>query len=239
MRPDQYRNYELSLREHSLFSPVDRRALRDLLTRLHPGVYQKNMELLNPAKASTRFHILINGRIKVYTYDLQRDRELTLFILKGGDCFDIFSLFGQSKHQLYYKTLEECEVLSCPIEQFHTWLPQTKEFNRNLTAYILKKMARLQEAVIDMVLADTATRLLKLLWRHVNMASKEIEDINDLSDRELASLIGTTRAVMNRHLQVFKEEGILRTGRNRIQIANWDLLEKKVHNTLQIYPYHA
>lgn len=232
MRLNQYEYHRTVLGTYPLFSSLNPTQLRALTLRMSLFNMDKGSLLFSSDMPVSKFYILLRGRVKIYTYDEEKDRELTLFILREGDCFDIFSLYGQSCYPLYYKTLDGCELLSCPIKHFREWLHMAPEFNSHLTTYIIEKMASLQESFINMVLDDTATRVLKLLWRNANAKKREIELINDLSDKELAALIGTTRAVMNRHLQKFKEEGILRIGRKRIEVMNWELLEAKVAQNL-------
>ena len=81
-------------------------------------------------------------------------------------------------------------------------------------------MQRLEEFVIDISLEDTPTRLANLLIKNMNTTSNKIELIDNLSHRELAQLIGTTRAVVNRHIQDFKNDGILKVERKYIEILN-------------------
>ena len=62
----------------------------------------------------------------------------------------------------------------------------------------------------------------------MNRESFEIELINELTHLELAAMIGTTRAVLNRHLQEFKEQGVIETGKRQIRVLNPAWLESKI-----------
>ena len=89
----------------------------------------------------------------------------------------------------------------------------------------------MEEFATDISLEDTSTRLAKLLIKHLNSKTCKIQLINDLSHNELAQLIGTTRAVINRHLQEFKKEGILKIERKSLEVTNLPLLLDKVRST--------
>jgi hypothetical protein len=68
--------------------------------------------------------------------------------------------------------------------------------------YLGKPIRTLEELASDLSLHDTATRLAKLILRHVDHENQppELKLINDVSNKELASMIGSVRVVVNRHL---------------------------------------
>jgi CRP/FNR family transcriptional regulator len=51
-----------------------------------------------------------------------------------------------------------------------------------------------------------------------------LELINDLPNDEIASMIGTTRAVVNRHIQELKKAGAITTKRSHIDIKDLQAL---------------
>lgn len=77
---------------------------------------------------------------------------------------------------------------------------------------------------------EIPARLARLILKNINQESKKLEFINDLSNEEIANLIGSTRAVVNRHFQEFKNEGILKLGRKKMEVINLTLLIKKATN---------
>lgn len=93
-------------------------------------------------------------------------------------------------------------------------------------------MRALEELATDLSLHDTLTRLARLILRHTNPEhSQELQLIHDLSDAELAKMIGTVRTVVNRHLQHFKKEGIVETHRNHLGV-------KDLHGLLNMIDEH-
>lgn len=108
------------------------------------------------------------------------------------------------------------------------WLRENPELNKNMLPYMGQRMRILEEQALNLTFADISTRLAKLILQHVNAESRKLELINDLSNEEIANLIGSTRAVVNGHLQMFKEEGILDVGRHRVELRNLELLLQKI-----------
>ena len=175
-------------------------------------------------KIVNKFHFLISGQIKVYNYDSKNDRRYTLCLLKENDVFDVFSLFNKDKHEIYYEVLKDSIILSIPIYKMKQWILKNPPINNVLIRYTLKRILILENYINDVVLEDTYTRLTKLFLNHLNKSTKKFEIINNLSHDELAQLIGTTRAVLNRHIQKFKEEGIIEVSRNRTVLIDYDKL---------------
>lgn len=92
--------------------------------------------------------------------------------------------------------------------------------------YLANQMRITEAKLTNNVLADIPTRLARLFMSNCNEA-KRLEKINDFSHDEIANMIGSTRAVVNRHLQQFKNEGIIRVQRKHTDILNFQLLSQR------------
>ena len=58
---------------------------------------------------------------------------------------------------------------------------------------------------------------------------------NDLSNQELASMIGSVRVVVNRHLTKLKKEGVLETSRKHMHVKNLHSLAKRIEHHLDLH----
>lgn len=220
--------YLKALQKNDLFKPVSNDELEDLLNLVEEVVWPKNTCSVGKNKALYNFYILISGRLKIYQTDPATAREFTLFLLTRNDVFDILSLLDEIEHQVYYETLDEVRMLAIPIDKMRNWIRLHPEMNKPLLLYMVKQMRSLEEYASNITLIDISTRLAKLILNNVNTESKKLEKINDLSNEELANLIGSTRAVVNRHIQNFKSDGILQVGRKKVEIKNLQLLLDKL-----------
>lgn len=177
-----------------------------------------------------KFHIIISGRLKIFRTDKETGREFTLFLLSKNDVFDIISLIDDKSHEFYYESLEEVRMLSTPISKMRQWLKKYPILNQKLLSYIARQLIIVEEYAVNHTLYEIPTRLARLILNNLNSESKKLEFINDLSNEEIANLIGSTRAVVNRHFQEFKNEGILKIGRKKVEVINLPLLLKKATN---------
>ncbi len=226
---EKYRYYLETLSENELFKDVPPESLKALLDISTPIVWSNKTTIADTEKTLFTFYIVISGKIKAYNFDQKNNRQLTLFILSKNDVFDVCTLMKGCLHDIYYETLDQTEVLAIPLFKMRKWMNDNTNIINSFFGYIISKMQRLEEYVIDVSLEDTPTRLAKLLFKNMNSSSNKIELINDLSHKELAQLIGTTRAVINRHIQEFKKDGIIKVERKYIKILDLKALLNKTN----------
>lgn len=226
---EKHRYYFETLSENNLFKDIPPKSIESLLDISTPKIWSNKTTIADTEKTLFTFYIIISGKVKAYNFDLKNNRQLTLCILSKNDVFDVCTLMNGCLHDIYYETLDKTEVLAIPIFKMKKWMNENTNIINSFFGYIINKMQRLEEYVIDVSLEDTPTRLAKLLIKNMNTSSNKIEIINNLSHRELAHLIGTTRAVINRHIQEFKKDGILKIERKYIEILDLKALLNKTN----------
>lgn len=224
------RKYAGNLGNNKLLKDLPENELLNLLEELEEVVWPKSTCSIYKQRTSNFFHFIISGRLKVYQIDQHTGREFTFFLLKKNDAFDTLCLLDGNEHDVYYETLDRVVLLSLPMNRMKNWVLEHPEINRNLLPYLSNQMRTLETYASNVTLIDISTRLARLILSNINAESQELELINDLSNEELANLIGSTRAVVNRHLQEFKNDGIISLGRNKVEIKDLDLLLSKANN---------
>lgn len=191
-----------------------------LLSLFHEEKWPKNTCILNNEKLFFHFFIIVSGRVKMYQVDDFGDKEITIFILSKNDIFDLFCLLDGCQHEVFYECLDNVKVLAAPMTEIRKWYQQYPIAFKNLLPYAGKQLRLLENFVSSITFTDISTRILKLLINNVNNSSNDLGKINDLSNKEIAYLIGTTRTVVNRHLQRLKKNGAIKISRNRLEIKD-------------------
>jgi CRP/FNR family cyclic AMP-dependent transcriptional regulator len=222
--------YKRALQGNKLLKDLDETTLEKFLDTVEEEIWPPETCSINKPATVNRFHFIISGRLKVYKVDQATGREFTLFLLKKGDVFDLLCLLDGNRHDVFYETLDRVVMLSTPMDRMREWVRTYPLINKNLLPYLSEQMRILEEYASNITLIDISTRLAKLILSNINSESHQLELINDLSNEELANLIGSTRAVVNRHLQDFKSEGILNLGREKVEIRNLELLLNKANS---------
>jgi len=194
-----------------LFASLDDTLLKDMLKMLHYETRIKDETAISPKQASDRLYIIIGGRAKVSVYNPDNGREHILFLLGPGDGFDLISLLDSEWHDAVATALDDMEVLSTTLQQAREWLNLHPDFNRAFLPYLGKQMHGLANQVVDLSLYNTEVRLARLILRHLvpDKLAQEIPLINDLPQETLASMIGSVRVVITRHLSHWKQKKII------------------------------
>ncbi|MCH4823059.1 Crp/Fnr family transcriptional regulator [Gramella lutea] len=225
-----FTKYKSILLDSQLFSDLNEEQWLHLLENFHEEKWSKNSCIINHQKFLFHFYIITSGRIKMYNVDRFSEKEHTLFLLKEADAFDLFCLLDGTKHQVYYECLDDIKVLAIPMDKLKDWLNKNPKQYQHFLSYAGSMMRALESNVSQLIFANITTRLLKLLLENVNKESKKLEHINDLPNKEIANLIGSTRAVVNRHLQQLKQNGSIDLARNQLEIKDISLLLKELDN---------
>ncbi|WP_331862282.1 Crp/Fnr family transcriptional regulator [Sulfurovum sp.] len=184
-------------------------------------VYSKGEMLFTPEEMRSIFFFVLDGRIKVSQVDLASGKEQTLKILTHGDMYDVVTLLDNKLHDNLLHALDEVTIIVFPMEVVKRWMHEDPDFNKLLFPYIAKQFRDIEELALDLSFYDTATRLLKLISKNIDHQDQSrLGLLHDLSHEEIASLIGTVRKVLNRHIQTLKSEGIIDVEHKNIKLKD-------------------
>ncbi|MBT8280332.1 MAG: Crp/Fnr family transcriptional regulator [Muriicola sp.] len=228
---ERHRYYFEVFLNNPLFNGVSPDSIQELLRLTQSRICTNRTCVLDASDTSHHFFFVISGKLKVYVFDTKNDRQLTLTLLIPKDVFSVMSLFGGLKRKVYYETLERTELLYVPLPEMKKWLMQNHDFSLSLMKYMAYKIQTLEKSVTNIVMEDIPTRLAKLLYQNMDKETGVIEHINDLSHDEIGALIGTTRSVVNRHINCFKDQGILEVGRKYMRITSIEGLKREFQHS--------
>ncbi|HUH47986.1 MAG TPA: Crp/Fnr family transcriptional regulator [Arenibacter sp.] len=223
-----------ALKDSLFFNKMDADTLKEVLPYMTRCIWTKGT-FRNGNEVASHLHFIISGRLKMYQVSPSSGRERTIMILTKGDVFDIMCLMDSEAHDIYYEAMDELEILFLSKGYMHKWILKNPSMNSSIYAYLGKRFRELEEVASNVALNNTLVRLSNLLLRNVNDKSKELEVINNLPNNEIASLIGTTRAVVNRHIQELKNYGAISVSRKYIHIDNPEVLRSISRETFVGY----
>ncbi|WP_434580885.1 Crp/Fnr family transcriptional regulator [Sulfurimonas sp. NW15] len=197
-----------------------------------PFEYEKGSSPFYPDDLLKYFYIVVNGRVKTYQINFQTNKEQTLFIYKRGDMFDVISLLDGKPHEVIYEVIEDTNILRLPIERVRYWLENDATFNKKFFPYLAAHMRYTEELATELALYDTKERFLNLLVQNLNPNHRfRYQLLQNLSNSEIAKLLGTVRHVIERSIKQLKADDIIETSRRNIKVKN---LQKLLDKTSQM-----
>jgi len=193
-----------------------------------PMEFEKGASPFFPDELLEYFYVIVEGRIKSYQINFETNKEQTIFILKRGDMFDVISLLDHKPHDVIYEVMEPAKVLQLPIERVRYWLQNDPNFSQKFLPYIAAQMRHTEELATDLALYDTKDRLINLLLDNLNPNKRfKYKLLENLSNSEIAKLLGTVRHVVERSLKQLKADNLIETSRRNIIIKNFEKLQEK------------
>lgn len=216
-----------------LFPGVDERFLLNMVTCMQREHWPRGYLLKSPEETQERFHILLKGRVKVGRHHVDNGRELTFCLLGPGDGFNILTLINcRGPYDLQVRTLDEVEALSAPVDRWSRWMEEYPVLRQSMAADASVHIENLCQLASELALDDTMTRLVHLLLRHFHDKPRGLNLIHDLSQEELANMIGTVRPVVARLLGELRRDGVVDFSGGVLSIANPERLVERADSHL-------
>lgn len=235
-----YLHYRNKLSNSLLFKGLKNQALDKMMESFRYETWQKNT-LSAKLQLKNRFYIIIDGRVEIVKVNPETGKSVVLSILGEGEGFDVISLLNTEEHDPIALALDDIQLLSVPIKAVHEWLVDYPEFNHNFMPYLAQCMHVRESMISDLALYDTPTRLARLLLRYIEKHQTDLNEqhaiplFHDITHETIAQMIGSARQVVNKHLQLLKQEGIIVTNEHDWTIQRLDALKQKAHIMLDNY----
>ncbi len=183
--------------------------------------FSKGEVIFSAEEMMKKFFFVFTGRIKVSQINFLDGKEQILKILTKGDMYDAITLLDGKIHNNILLALDKVQVLVLPIEVIRKWITSNSRFNTYLFSYVSQQFRDIEELALDMSFYRTSERLIKLISKNIDENDlNKLHLIHDLSHEDLASLIGTVRKVVNRHIQNLKDDGLIEINHKNIKIKD-------------------
>lgn len=220
------------LKDAHLFQGMARGDLRTILNQMHLKRWPSHAQVMPASETKSHFYLLVRGRVRVEAEHPESGRAITLFLLGPGEGHNLITLLDGKPHRVMAETLDDVSALCAPIARWHSWMhtyPALHDAAMRCAGMRLRELADLAE---DLALHDTSARLAHLLLRHLDDTKNPDHRLRGLVHEDLARLIGSVRVVVNRLLNHFKHEGIIRTESGDIHLADLERLQKKAERRM-------
>jgi len=162
--------------------------------------------------------MVAKGSIRVLRTD-EDGREILLYYIKAGESC-IMSFLGGIYHEtskVRAEVEEDAEIYFLPIDKVTQFI---REYPQWLD-YIFRQYHRRFEELLDVVNAiafkKVDERLLLLLRKKAELTGSKTLLV---SHEQMANELATARAVVSRLLKKLEEDGVVRLGRNKIELLD-------------------
>ena len=145
--------------------------------------------------------------------------------------FGELSLFDPGPRTSTATAVTDCRLLSLGHKQAIPWITAHPQVSLELLARMAQRLRRTNEAVGDLVFSDVPGRVAKALIDLGERFGKSTDEgllVNhDLTQEELAQLVGASRETVNKALADFAGRGWLRLDGRSVVINDVERLSKR------------
>ena len=198
-------------RKAPLFTALDDEAADSLRASMDPVKISKGNVLFAEGDEGDHLYVIVEGKLKLGTSSGD-GRENLLSILGPGEMFGELSLFDPGPRTSTATAVTDAKLLSLGHKELIPWLAQNPEVALHLLARLAQRLRRTNEAVGDLVFSDVPGRVAKALIDLGERFGKQNPEglyvHHDLTQEELAQLVGASRETVNKALADFAGRGV-------------------------------
>ncbi len=218
------------VRQAPLFAALDDEAAGALKTTMTRREVARGEVLFTEGDPGDRLYIIAEGKIKLGRASGD-GRENLLAILGPGEMFGELSLFDPGPRNATATAVADTVLLGVGSDDLATWLNGRPDVARQLLRALARRLRRTNEALADLVFSDVPGRVAKALLdlseRFGTPTDEGLRVTHDLTQEELAQLVGASRETVNKALADFAARSWLRLDQRAVLLLDIDRLRRR------------
>ena len=218
------------VRKAPLFAALDDEAARALMESMASSHLERGDILFREGDQGDRIYVIGEGKIKLGRSSVD-GRENLLAILGPGEMFGELSLFDPGPRTATATAIAATQLIDLGHEDLDSFLLGRPAVAANLLAALARRLRRTNEALADLVFTDVPGRvakaLLDLSTRFGRPADEGILVAHELTQEELAQLVGASRETVNKALADFASRGWIKLEARAVVLTDVERLRRR------------
>lgn len=218
------------LRQAPLFSGLDEESAAALADSMTTRALSRGEVLFNEGDEGDQLYVVTSGKIKLGRTS-NDGRENLLAILGPGQMFGELSFFDPGPRSATATAVTDVEMRALSHSALNPVLTSHSDVAMALLNQLAGRLRRTNEVVGDLVFSDVPGRvakaLLDLAGRFGRRADDGVHVNHDLTQEELAQLVGASRETVNKALADFATRGWLRLEPRSVVIMDLERLQRR------------
>jgi CRP/FNR family cyclic AMP-dependent transcriptional regulator len=223
-------NIDKVLARAVMFQGVEPGAVSALTAQLHPVDFPSGHTVFVEGEPGDRLYIVISGKVKIGRR-APDGRENLLTIMGPSDMFGELSIFDPGPRTSSATTVTEVRAVSMDREMVRAWIADRPEIAEKLLRVLARRLRRTNHDLADLIFTDVPGRVAKQLLRLAQRFGTQDGDVlrvsHDLTQEEIAQLVGASRETVNKALSDFAHRGWIRLEGKSVLIRNCEHLSRR------------
>ncbi|MGA0077962.1 MAG: Crp/Fnr family transcriptional regulator [Candidatus Nanopelagicales bacterium] len=218
------------LRQAPLFVALDDEAASALRATMVEIKISRGDELFVEGDPGEHLYAIVEGKIKLGTASSD-GRESLLAVLGPGEMFGELSLFDPGPRTATATAIVDSKVLGLGHEDLGPWLSGRPGVSQELLKSLAQRLRRTNEALADLVFSDVPGRVAKALLELSEKFGSRRDDglyvAHDMTQEELAQLVGASRETVNKALAEFAQRGWVKLEPRAVLLVETERLSRR------------
>ena len=218
------------LRRAPLFDALD----DDSAAALQAGVTVVELaraeRLFDEGASGNQLYVILDGKIKL-TRAAADGRENLLSVLGPGEMFGELSLFDPRPRTASATAVTDSRLAALAHDDLRSWLNGRPDVALHLLQALAQRLRRANDVMADLVFTDVPGRVAKALLdladRFGTVQEDGLQVNHDLTQEELAQLVGASRETVNKALADFAARGWLQLAAKSVLLIEPERLRKR------------
>lgn len=221
---------EKVVRGTPLFAALDDEAGRTLMTLMTETRLPRGGVIFRQGESGDKLYVITSGKVKLGRSSPD-GRENLVAVLGPSEMFGELSLFDPGARTMTATSVSDTRMLALSHRELNAWLDTHPEVAKLLLKALTKRLRRTNESLADLVFSDVPGRVAKALLDLSQRFGQVTEEgtlvAHDLTQEELAQLVGASRETVNKALADFVGRGWLRLESRAVVLLDAERLSRR------------
>lgn len=213
-----------------LFAALDAESAETLEKALTTRSVGRGHIVFREGDTGDRLFVVLDGKVKI-TRASADGRENLIAVLGAGEMFGELSLFDPGPRTASVSTITDSTLASLDHDDLRPLLLERPGVAVELLQALAQRLRRTNEAMADLVFTDVPGRVAKALLdlaEKFGVAESDGTRVrHDLTQEELAQLVGASRETVNKALSEFAHRGWLRIEGRSVLLLDSERLARR------------
>lgn len=219
-----------TLAKAGIFQGVEPEAVAALTAQLETVSFPRGSAILSEGEMGDRLYIILHGKVKLGRH-APDGRENLLAVMGPGDMFGELSVFDPGPRTATAIAVTDVKLATGDRAAIRQWISHRPEIAEQLLRVLARRLRRTNNSLADLIFTDVPGRVAKALLQLARQFGTRDDGLlrvtHDLTQEELAQLVGASRETVNKALADFGQRGWLRLEGKSVVILDPDRLHRR------------
>lgn len=213
-----------------LFEGLDEEQQRSLRAKMGQTTLRRGEVLFEEGDQGNRLYIITEGKVKLGHTSLD-GRENLLAVLGPGEIIGELTLFDPGPRSTTATAVSPVTLLHLDHADLVGILDTNPTMGKHMLRALARRLRRTNESLADLVFSDVPGRVAKALLDLADRFGTPTDDgvhvPHDLTQEELAQLVGASRETVNKSLADFVSRGWIQLEGRAVTLLDLDRLARR------------